>query len=259
MPESPLPDASGLEAIAVQAAREGADRARRAPDRIAEIRTKSSPTDPVTALDVDVERVVQDVLAEQTPDASILGEEQGGRDGRSALGWIVDPIDGTVNLTYDLPVIAVSVAAAIDGEVVAGAVVDVQRGEVFSAAQGTGARRDGVAVRPSTVDALAHALVGTGFSYAAEERASEATYLHRVLPAARDIRVFGSAALNLCWVACGRLDGFYQRHMERWDYAAGLVIAQEAGAMVESASPENGELTVVASPMVFDDLRQLVA
>ncbi len=247
-----------LEGIAIEAAAEGANAIRTAAGDLGSISTKSSPTDPVTSLDLEVERVIRAILAERTPGASVLGEESGDIGGWSTVGWVVDPIDGTVNLTYDLPVVSVSLAATIDDAVVAGAVVDVLRDEVFSAAAGTGARRDGAGIAVSAAGDLAHSLVGTGFDYSADGRAAEAAYLGRVLPAARDIRCFGSAALNLCWVACGRLDAFYQRGMKRWDYAAGALIAVEAGARLEMADTADGRLTVVASPGVFDSLLRLV-
>jgi myo-inositol-1(or 4)-monophosphatase len=252
------PTALDLEGIAIEAATEGARTVRTGAGDLGAIRTKSSPTDPVTSLDIEVERVIREVLAKRTPGASVLGEEDGDIGGPSAVGWVVDPIDGTVNLTYDLPVISVSLAATIAGIVVAGAVVDVLRDEVFSGAAGAGARRDGAGIAVSTPGDLAHSLVGTGFDYSAEGRAAEAAYLGRVLPAARDIRCFGSAALNLCWVACGRLDAFYQRGMKRWDYAAGALIAEEAGARLEMMDTADGQLAVVASPGIFDPLLHLV-
>ena len=134
-----------------------------------------------------------------------------------------------MNLTYDVPLIAVSLAATVHGEVVAGAVVDVWRDEVFSAAAGSGARRDGEAIAPSAVRELSQALVATGFDYSSDGRAAEVESFGRVLPAARDIRCFGSSALHLCWVACGRIDAYYQRNMKRWDYAAGAIVAVRIG------------------------------
>jgi len=252
------PTALELEDIAVEAATEGARTIRAGAGNLGSIRTKSSPTDPVTSLDIEVEGVIREVLAERTPGASVLGEEDGDVGGLSAVGWVVDPIDGTVNFIYDLPVVGVSLAATVAGVVVAGAVVDVRRDEVFSAAAGAGARRDGAGIAVSDAGNLAESLIGTGFDYSAGRRATEATYLGRVLPAARDIRCCGSAAMSLCWVACGRLDAFYQRGMKHWDYAAGALIAVEAGARMESADTADGQLMVVASPGVFEALLRLV-
>lgn len=255
----PTPAPLELEAIAIEAAAAGAHVIRAAGGNLGTVRTKSTPTDPVTSLDEASEEAIREVLRRRTPDASVLGEEAGMQAGASSLGWIVDPVDGTVNLTYDLPVMGVSIAAAQAGETVAGAVVDVQRGDVFSAALSHGARLDGRPIRPSGATSLPASLIGTGFDYAPAGRALEASYLARVLPAARDIRCFGSAALNLCWVANGRLDGFYQRGMQLWDYAAGLLIALEAGATVEPPGRENGELMVAASPAIYAELRDLVS
>lgn len=251
--------ASELEAIAIEAANHGAAVVRAAAGELGSVRTKSTPTDPVTSLDIASEEAIRGVLAARTPDASVLGEEAGTLVGSSSVGWVIDPIDGTVNLTYDLSIMSVSVAATIGQRTVAGAVVDVLRGEVFSAALGGGARRDGAAISASAAAQLAVALVGTGFAYTPAGRAREASFLARVLPAARDIRCFGSAALNLCWVACGRLDGFYQRDMQYWDYAAGELIAAEAGASIESPSEINGQLMVASGPGIHAELRRLVA
>jgi myo-inositol-1(or 4)-monophosphatase len=258
VPSVVAPAVWDLEAIAVEAAAEGAATIRGATGQLGSIDTKSSPTDSVTALDLAVEQVVREHVARRTPGASFLGEEEGARAGESPLGWILDPIDGTVNLTYDVPLIAVSLAATVQGEVVAGAVVDVWRDEVFSAAAGGGARRGGEAIAPSAVREPSQALVATGFAYSSDGRATEVASFGRVLPAARDIRCFGSSALHLCWVACGRIDAYYQRNMKRWDYAAGAIIAAESGALLEPPSDQNGQLMVAASPLVFEPLRRLL-
>jgi myo-inositol-1(or 4)-monophosphatase len=258
VPDRP-PRPRELEAIAIAAAVNGAGVIRTAAGALGSIGTKSSPTDPVTALDLAVEQAIHAHLAERTPGASFLGEEEGVRPGDSALGWILDPIDGTVNLTYDVPLIGVSLAATLDGRVVAGAVVDVWHDEVFSASSQAGARRGGLAVRPSGVQDLGQALVATGFEYSSSGRASQVACFGRILPAARDIRCFGSSALHLCWVACGRVDAYYQRNVHRWDYAAGALIAAEAGARVELPTEENEELLLAASAGVFEPLRRLLA
>lgn len=255
----PQPLAADLEAFAVEAANEGARVVREAAGDLGTVSSKTTPTDPVTSLDLISERAIRDVLARRTPDASVLGEEDGDVVGPSAIGWIIDPIDGTVNLTYDLPVISVSVAATLNGEVVAGCVADPHRGEVFSACLDGGARCDGVPISVSGSASLASSLVSTGFDYRSAERGREAEFLARVLPAARDIRCFGSAALNLSWVACGRLDAHYQRKMQLWDYAAGALIAAEAGAGIEPPTEANGGLMVVASPAILESLTRLVA
>lgn len=253
------PTPTALEAVAIAAATDGAKVIREGATRRDAIATKSTPTDPVTALDLAVEQTIRERLERLTPGAAFLGEEGGDRAGRTALGWVLDPIDGTVNLTYGLPAIAVSLAATIAGRVVAGVVIDPWRDETFSAAMGAGARLDGSPIGPSAVRRLDEGLVATGFAYSSDGRAAQVEALGRVLPAARDIRCFGSSALHLCWVANGRLDAYYQRDMQTWDYAAGALIAEEAGARLEHPEPANGQLMVAASPLVFEALRALLA
>jgi len=157
-----------------------------------------------------------------------------------------------------VPLFAVSIAAAIDGEIVAGAVVDVLRDELFSAHRGGGARRNGEAITVSSCSSLPDALVTTGFSYRAELRDLQGEVAHRLLSRARDLRCFGSAALELCWVACARVDGYFQRDTEIWDRAAGALIAEEAGAHTELPCPENDDLVIAACPGVFEGLRAVV-
>lgn len=226
--------------------------------RAAAAGTKSSPTDVVTATDVESEALIRRELLDRCPGSAIIGEELDDQLGANAVRWIVDPIDGTVNFLYDLPVVSVSIAASIEGVTVAGAVADIVRGEVFSAALGTGARRDGhgVSARPTTD--LDQSLIGTGFSYSADRRAEQAAILNRLLPATRDIRCMGSAALNLCWVGCGRLDGYYEHDTKLYDYAAGAIIAREGGAHVELPADNQLDLSVAAAPDVFDPLRAVV-
>lgn len=247
-----------LEAIATEAAELAARRARDAAGRVLTISTKSSSTDVVTDLDVEVEAAIRDFLLERTPGASILGEEHEPVDGATSVGWIIDPIDGTVNLMYGLPVVGVSIAATLAGEVVAGAVSDITSLEVFNASVGAGAQLNGSPITASQKSPLGQALVATGFAYSASARAEEAEYLRRVLPAARDVRCFGSAALHLCWVANGRIDAFYQRNLKPWDFAAGALIAAEAGALVELPSEVSGGLLVAANSLIADDLTRLL-
>jgi myo-inositol-1(or 4)-monophosphatase len=169
---------------------------------------------------------------------------------------VVDPLDGTVNFWYRLPVVAVSIAAAVDGVVVAGAVVDVMSGEVFSATRGGGSRRDGQTARVSDRGELSQSLVTTGFSYRSGIRRAQGSVVARILPVVRDIRCFGSAALQLCWVGCGRTDAHFERDIKIWDYSAGALVAAEAGADIELPCPENGGLVVAANPAVFGPLRR---
>lgn len=220
--------------------------------------TKSTPTDVVTHTDLESERLIRSELLLRCPGSSIEGEEFDDLHGHTGIGWIVDPIDGTVNFLYGLPVVSVSIAATINNQVVAGAVVDILQGEIFSATKDEGARSNGVDIACAAPPSLDHSLIGTGFAYDAELRAKEADLLTKVLPRCRDIRCMGSAALNLCWVASGRLDGFFERHIQTYDYAAGALIAAEAGAMVELPVNNATDLTLASAPQVFSDLHRLV-
>lgn len=253
-----LPAPRELEALAIEAARLGADVVRsHRPDR-SQHATKSSPTDLVTPTDRASERRVRDHLAAVTPAAGFVGEEDGAHRASARLQWIVDPLDGTVNFWYGLPVIAVSVAAAVDGTVVAGAVADIEGDQVYAAHLGGGSRCDGAPIGVSGCADLARALVTTGFAYQAAVRAEQGDVVAGLLPHVRDIRCFGSAALQLCWVGHGRTDAHFERGIKLWDYAAGALVAAEAGAAVELPCPENGGLVVAASPAVFDPLLALV-
>ena len=256
-------DPRGLEALAASVGRASAALIRDNIGRATGMSAKASPTDIVTHTDLDAEQLIRRRLAAATPGARVLGEERGqsappaGQD-RARLQWVVDPLDGTVNFVYSLPVMAVSIAAAVDGEIVAGAVVDVLRAETFSAAAGRGARLDGRPIATSGCRSLAQALVLTGFSYQADIRGRQGAIVQSLLPAVRDIRCFGSAALQLCWVGAGRADAYFERDNKVWDYAAGALIAREAGAITELPCPENDGLAIAASPAIFADLQAAV-
>jgi myo-inositol-1(or 4)-monophosphatase len=254
----PEPGPAELERVAAATARTAADLVGETYGRPRAVGQKSSPTDVVTQTDLNAEALIRARLAESTPDAGVLGEEGETTSPRARLQWVIDPLDGTVNFLYGVPLFAVSIAAALDGEVVAGAVIDVLRGELFSAHRGGGARLDGRPIAVSDCTLLPSALVTTGFSYQAPLRDAQGEVAHRVLSRARDLRCFGSSALELCWVACARVDAYYQRDTEIWDRAAGALIAAEAGARTELPCPENDDLTLAATPGVFDDLWTLV-
>jgi myo-inositol-1(or 4)-monophosphatase len=230
------------------------------------VATKSTPTDVVTQMDTAAERLIAQRLREKRPDDAMLGEEgQAGGAGPSSapssVRWIVDPIDGTVNYLYALPQWAVSIAAEVDGVVEVGAVLDPSKGELFTAVRGGGARRNGEPIAVSACDELSLALIGTGFGYDARRRARQSQVLTGVLPIVRDIRRLGAASLDLCALACGRLDGYYERGLNLWDYAAAGLVATEAGARVGGlhGQPASGELLVAATPTVFDPLHDLLA
>ena len=246
-------DRAELERIASRTARAAAAVVASAGAQRRPVGLKSSPTDVVTQTDLRAEDLARRLLIEATPEAGILGEEGGLTAPTARVHWVIDPLDGTINFLYGVPIFAVSIAAAVDGEVVAGAVVDVLHDELFSAYLDGGARRDGEPIAVSACASLPEALVTTGFSYQAEQRARQGEVAHRLLSRARDIRCFGSAALELCWVACARVDGYYQRDTEVWDRAAGALIAEEAGARVEMPCPENDDLAIASSPGIFEE------
>lgn len=224
------------------------------------VSAKSTPTDSVTEIDRGSERLIAARIGEMRPDDGILGEEGTSRPGSSGIHWVVDPLDGTVNYLYGIGAYAVSIGIEIDGARVAGAVYDASRGHMYDAVLGGGARRDGERLTCSGVSDLALALVATGFGYAAHIRAQQGAVVARLLPKVRDIRRIGSAALDLCAVASGARDAFYETGLQPWDRSAGLLIAAEAGARVGEFIEPDGErmLTVAAPPALFDALHAAV-
>ena len=250
MSDKSTPDAQALAALASATAREVGQhllRWRRARSSVASD-TKSGPTDVVTAADHESEAMIRQRLLAAYPVAGWWGEESGRDAGSGAdLEWVVDPIDGTVNFLYDLPGWAVSVAAAWQGEVIAAAVMVPTTGTLFSASQGRGAWLDDEAGRrplhPTACRDLTQALVATGFAYDARVRAEQGAAAGRLVGQVRDIRRAGAAAVDLCSVAAGRVDAFFERGLQPWDLAAGGFIAREAGAVVT----ERADGSVVAS------------
>jgi myo-inositol-1(or 4)-monophosphatase len=247
-----------LEFVAIDVARLAAALVRESVGSAAAAGTKSSPTDVVTDTDLRSEALIRRELLARCPGSTIVGEELADDIGLNNVGWIVDPIDGTVNFLYDLPVVSVSIAAAINGVTVAGAVVDVLRNETFSASFGAGARRDGLQLSARSDRTLDQALVGTGFSYESARRGEQAAIVARLLPTCRDIRCMGSAALNMCWVACGRLDAYFEHDTKPYDYAAGAIVAAEAGAIVELPDSNKLGFSIAAPRSIFGPLRQLI-
>lgn len=221
------------------------------------VSTKISPTDMVSDVDRGAEAAIAAVLAERRPDDAVLGEEGTAREGTTEVRWVVDPLDGTTNYLFGIPQYSVSVAAeTVAGETLVGVVVDPSHEEVWAAARGWGAHRNGVECRvASGRSALATALVGTGFGYRSERRAWQGDVAAHVLPRVRDLRRFGSAALDLCWTAGGRLDAYYEWGLNAWDLAAGALICQEAGGRVDVMP---GNLVVAAVPELFDPLCELL-
>jgi myo-inositol-1(or 4)-monophosphatase len=260
------PEPQALVVLARSVAREAADLLLARHGQVAVVEVKSSPTDVVTQLDRAAEQLIRDRLLAARPGDAILGEE-GGQTGHGRVRWIVDPLDGTVNYLYGLPDWAVSIAAEVDGEVVAGAVcVPLQR-SMYSATLGGGAWLEsewqaGPQQLACNADvALASALVATGFGYAAEQRAAQGVVTAAVLPQVRDIRRTGSAANDLCSVAAGRVDAYYEQGVHEWDVAAGGLIAREAGAVMGGIGgrPAGEAMTIAADPALFRAMHDLLA
>ncbi len=224
--------------------------------------TKSSSVDIVTQMDLASERLLRERLAQWRPDDAILGEEGEDTPGTSGITWVLDPIDGTVNYLYGIQHYAVSVAA-VTGDVragawtrLAGAVYDGE-GVEWSAALGHGAYRNGVELRRTGGPELAGTLLGTGFQYIAERRQAQGAIVAAMLGQVRDIRRLGAASVDLCLVAAGNLDAYYEHGLQPWDFAAGALIASEAGLRVggiDGGEPDT-HLTIVAVPEVWAELR----
>ena len=222
--------------------------------------TKSSSTDLVSDADRAAEALILGRLVEARPEDGILAEEGGGRPSGSGVTWIVDPLDGTVNFLFGIPVWSVSIAARDALGAIVGVVHDPNRGETFTASRGEGAALNGEPIRVSDRGRLEEAMIGTGFSYDAEARREQAERLVRLLPRVRDIRRGGSAAIDLATLACGRFDGFYEAPMEEWDKAAGILLIREAGGVVSDLPAPQGLSTgvIAANPNLHDELRKLV-
>jgi myo-inositol-1(or 4)-monophosphatase len=278
-------EAEALLGLAVEAARMAggllAERVRHGSER--EVTSKSTPTDLVSEADVASQRAIRELLAQRRPDDGFVGEEEGTSErGTSGLSWIVDPLDGTVNFLFAIPQWSVSVAVRDDAGTIAGAVYDANRNELFCATRDGGARMLGphgtaeLAHRPGSdpsherrtgSDAgpggedLASAMVATGLAYDADVRRAQARVLERLIPRVRDIRRFGSAALDLAWTAAGRFDAYYERSVKQWDIAAGALVCERAGLQVhELPAHENLPWGIlVAPPALCKPLLELVA
>ena len=254
-------DVGALQALAEQVARSAGALLLDGLGRAMEVGTKTTVTDMVTEMDRASEALIEAELLGARRDDGILGEEGAARPGTSGVRWIVDPLDGTTNYLYGFPGFNVSIAAELDGEVVVGAVYDVVRAELFSASLGEGATCNGTPIGASGSTDLSRALVGTGFAYEPAARKGQARVLVHLLPRVRDIRRQGAAALDLCSVACGRLDAYYERGLAPWDLAAGGLIAREAGAVVSDfqGGPARAGEVAAASPGLAGPLLDLLA
>jgi myo-inositol-1(or 4)-monophosphatase len=226
------PDLDHVTRIAVRAAYRGAEVLRSRLGKLTEVR-KKGPTDLVTEADIESEREIHSALRAWDAEAAILAEESGLEEGTSTCRWVVDPLDGTVNYAHGIPFFAVSIAYARQAEVLAGVVLNPLSGELFTAQRGRGARMNGHPIQVSRAAEVSESLLGTGFPYdVGAHFAGVAGRFENCLRKARGIRRMGSAALDLCFVACGRLDGFWEEHLKPWDMAAGALIVKEAGGKV---------------------------
>ena len=221
--------------------------------------SKTSVTDPVSDADREAERVIRDLLLDERPDDGILAEE--GSESRSDSGrtWIVDPLDGTVNFLYGLRTWAVSIALEDEDGLAAAVVFDPVDEECFTAVRRGGAQMNGEPIRVNGCDRLGRAMIATGFSYVAEERATQAQLLLELLPRIRDVRRAGAAALGLAYVAAGRVDAYYERGVKPWDEAAGRLLVMEAGGTLADLEGEPHGVIAAATPQLFDELVALVS
>ena len=204
------------------------------------IETKSSPTDLVSQVDKEAERLIVDRLRAARPDDALLAEEGSLSGGESGVRWVIDPLDGTTNYIYGYPAYAVSIAVEVDGETQVGVVLDSSSGRLYRAVAGHGAVCDGRLIRAREQTNLSRALVATGFSYDAAHRDRQGAVVAAALGRIRDLRRGGTAALDLCHIAAGHVDAYWELDLSPWDYAAGVLIAREAGAAVELAPAAHG-------------------
>ncbi|SOD99198.1 inositol monophosphatase family protein [Blastococcus haudaquaticus] len=262
----PPADPAHLLDLAVDVAQEAAALVAEGRSTAVTVDVKSSPVDVVTAVDRASEELITARLLGARPGDGLLGEEGAERTGTSGVRWIVDPIDGTVNFLYDLPAYAISIAAEVDGEVRAGVVLNVATGELFTATAGGGAEVSSpalahpVRLTGSRPDSLEQTLVATGFGYRVEQRRAQGAVVARLLPRVRDIRRHGSAALDLCAAAAGRVDAYYELDLKPWDHAAGALVATEAGLVVTGLGgrPFAEPMAVAAAPSIAGPLLELL-
>jgi myo-inositol-1(or 4)-monophosphatase len=228
---------------------------------VTSISTKSSDTDVVTEFDRASERLIVDGLHAERPDDAVVGEEGTDAAGRSGIRWLIDPIDGTTNFQYDLPGYAVSIAALAGDRPLAGAVYIPSSRELFTAVADGGALLNGSPIHCGTTASLQHALVATGFSYQIERRRDQAERMVGIIPRIRDIRRLGAAAPDLCYVAAGRLDVFFEQWLGPWDWAAGELIAREAGCRTGQfdGGPIGQSQVLAANPALFEQMVELLA
>ncbi len=220
---------------------------------------KKGEIDLVTEADLKSESLILEIISSHFPGDNILSEETGDKNKRSARTWIVDPLDGTTNFAHGFPFFCVSIALEVDRKLVVGTVYSPYIGELFQAAEGKGAKLNGQPIRVSTIENIGDALLATGFPYDIHQRSEDVLDLFRnMVLVAQGVRRAGSAALDLCYVAAGRLDGFWEQSLKPWDTAAGCIILKEAGGVLSTYSGEPYspyENTIVGSnPSVFPQI-----
>jgi myo-inositol-1(or 4)-monophosphatase len=227
---------------------------------LSSVGTKSTATDMVTEYDRASERLIVERLRRERPEDSIIGEEGASFDGTSGIEWCIDPIDGTTNFTYALPNWAVSIGVSDRSGPLLGVVYVPPLGETFTAVRGEGASLNGERITCSETSEISQALVCTGFSYSAHQRSIQSARVARMIHEVRDIRRFGAASIDMCYVACGRLDAYFEENLFPWDIAAGALIAREAGCRLGDF--RGGALrpaeALVATPAVFDELSAMI-
>ncbi|HWP58539.1 MAG TPA: inositol monophosphatase family protein [Candidatus Acidoferrales bacterium] len=227
-------------------------------------RAKSTPIDLVTEIDVRSEEIIVRILRERFPDHAIVAEEKTTQAGKASYRWIIDPLDGTTNFVHAYPQFCVSIALEAEGEVVMGLVHDPLRDESFHAIKGSGAFLNGEPIATSRVARLEHALLATGFPYDRKENPDfYLAYFKRFLLACQGIRRAGSAALDLCYVASGRLDGFWEWKLHAWDTAAATLIVREAGGAVSDFAGKEfsiwGDQTLASNGRIHAEMLALMA
>ncbi|MDP6436582.1 MAG: inositol monophosphatase family protein [Gammaproteobacteria bacterium] len=249
---------------AIQAARRAGDNSMRYIKRLDELDVRSkSRNEFVTQVDLAAEQIIIESVQERYPEHGILGEETG-KHGGDEVVWIIDPLDGTTNYIHGFPVFAVSIGVQVKGRMEVAVVYDPNRQELFTAIQGGGAQLDGRKIRVNHNRALEGSLIGTGFPYRDNDRWME-QYLNQfraVMQVAGDIRRPGSAALDLCYLAAGRIDGFWEFGLQIWDIAAGSLILREAGGIISSMTDDGDYLetgnVIAGAPKVHAELEKLL-
>ncbi len=254
MPELEVAIRAARAAASIQASERGSD---------LQVRTKSTDIDLVTRVDTASEAAIVEILLSAFPEDNILGEEAGQHEGSSSRRWIVDPLDGTLNYTHGFPWYCVSIALEVEGQIELGVVLDSVHGELFTARRGKGAQLDGQPISVSACTQLPEAMLATGFPYRREWMAENLATFAWMMPKVRAIRRPGAAALDLASLAAGRLDGFWEIHLQPWDVAAGMLLVQEAGGRVTdlsgSAYPLGGKTIVASNGLLHESLLEALS